>query len=80
MDHLIAELFDLISDEIDQTEVRQAGRRAESHYAMLCQTLGVEQANAAWDAAVAVGSAEVEPAFRSGLFLGIRLMAAAMLN
>ncbi len=78
MTSLIADLYAVVSDEIDMTEIHRETRRAEPYYTMLCGALGKEKANKAWDAAIGVGSAEVCPAFLAGLRLGIRIMAGAL--
>ena len=76
MDELLDELFfhAMEHDRRCHEENLRAQKAAEPAYRRLEQAMGKE-ADEIWIVATQAGSAEVTPAFRAGLRLGLRLMA-----
>lgn len=56
-------------------EARRKLRETQPYYDRLCQALGEEEGDKLWSAMVEIGAAAQDGAFRSGLSMGLRLMA-----
>lgn len=65
----------VLPDLVYKVEARRAFQETQPYYDRLCQALGDEEGDRLWSAVVAIGTNEQDCAFRSGLRLGLRLMA-----
>ncbi len=79
MDEVLFALYEAAApDEAGRAARLRAARGAEPCYARLREALGEARAEEIWAAAMELGGAEEQLAFRTGLRLGLRLMALSL--
>lgn len=77
IDDILDALFQTIvePDPAYQAQIREDLKATQPYYDRLCQALGDQEGDQVWTALASVGATEQDCAFRSGLRLGLRLMA-----
>lgn len=77
MDEILDVLYEVAvgSDPVYQEGARRYMEETQPYYDRLCQALGDKEGDQFWNAISALIAAQEDGAFRSGLRLGLRLMA-----